>query len=61
MFELITEYWFYIFLSIVAGAWSSLWLGRLNAARLEKLGDKWRAEEQERIDEINKQIGGRDA
>jgi len=59
MFEFLAEPWFYIAAGL--GVATSLLLGRLNAIRLRKLGAKWRAEELARIDEINKQLGGRDA
>jgi hypothetical protein len=58
MFEFITDPWFLF--AAVAGVASSILAGRFNAARIRKLGKQWRAEERERIDEINRQLGGRD-
>lgn len=61
MFEFIAEHWFLLFVAVSLGVSSSLLLGRLNATRLRKLGEQWRNEELERIEEINEKIGGRDA
>ncbi len=58
MFEFLTDPWF--ILAGVLGVGSSLLLGRFQAYRLRKREEQWRAEERERIDEINKQLGGRD-
>jgi len=61
MFEFIAEHWFLLIVAASLGTSSSLLLGRLNVARIDRLREKWRAEELERIEEINKSIGGRDA
>ncbi len=61
MFEFIAEHWFLLIVAASLGTSSSLLLGRLNATRLRKLGEQWRNEELERIEEINQKIGGRDA
>jgi post-segregation antitoxin (ccd killing protein) len=58
MFELLTDPWF--ILAGVLGVASSLLVGRFQKARHRKREEQWRAEERERIDEINKSIGGRD-
>ena len=60
MFEFIAEHWILFTIAAVAGVNTSLLLGRLNAARLTRLAEQWRIEELERIEEINKQLGGRD-
>jgi hypothetical protein len=58
MFEFLTDPWF--LLAGAAGVGSSFLVGHFQKARLRKRGEQWRAEERERIDEINKQLGGRD-
>jgi len=61
MFEFIAEHWILFTIAIVAGVNTSFVLGRMNAARRDEQAEQWRAEELERIEEINNQIGGRDA
>ena len=58
MIELLTDPWF--ILAGVLGVGSSLLLGRINVWRIRRLEKIWQAEERERIDKINKQLGGRD-
>ncbi len=58
MFEYLTDPWF--LLAGAAGVGSSFLVGYIQKARLRKRGEQDRAEEQKRIDEINRQLGGRD-
>lgn len=60
MFEYIAEHWFLLSAAACLGVSSSVLLGRLNVVRIDRLREKWRVEELERIEQINKSIGGRD-
>jgi len=58
MFEFLTDPWF--LLAGAAGVASSFLVGYFQRARIRKREKQWRAEEREQIDNINKQLGGRD-
>lgn len=52
MIEFLTNPW--IVIAIVLGVSSSLLFGRFNAARIQRDGDRWLAEERERLEAIIK-------